>query len=148
MLGSFYHPSRVLIDPDTLRTLPRRHFVNGLAEAIKAGLIGDPAILDLFEQPDVSAHVEEIIFRSLQVKKAVVSRTKKNRTCAGSSFWAYPRARHRERVRPQGSAARGMRRAGDAAHAEDDALRQRVEKIYVSLGLRTGWIMTRKRCIR
>ena len=50
IVGSFYHPSAVLIDPDTLQTLPKRHFANGLVEAVKAGLIYDASILPLFEE--------------------------------------------------------------------------------------------------
>ena len=37
------------MDFDALATLSRRHFVNGLAEAIKAGLIADPELFALFE---------------------------------------------------------------------------------------------------
>ena len=139
VLGSFYHPSRVLIDPDTLRTLPRRHFVNGLAEAIKAGLIGDPAILDLFEQPDVSAHVEEIIFRSLQVKKAVVEQDEKEQNLRRILNFGHTLGHGIESVYGLKDLLHGECVAlGMLPMLEDDALRQRVEKIYVSLGLRTG----------
>jgi 3-dehydroquinate synthase len=41
LLGSFYNPKLVLIDPMFLNTLPKLEYANGLAEMIKAGLIGD-----------------------------------------------------------------------------------------------------------
>ena len=41
-VGAFWQPRKVLIDLDVLATLPRRHYINGLAEALKAGLIYDP----------------------------------------------------------------------------------------------------------
>lgn len=41
MIGAFYQPSCVVIDLDTLVTLPHRHYVAGLAEVIKYGLIVD-----------------------------------------------------------------------------------------------------------
>ncbi|MCD8562001.1 MAG: 3-dehydroquinate synthase [Acholeplasmataceae bacterium] len=41
LIGSFYNPRAVFIDPSLLDTLPHRDYVNGLAEMIKAGLIGD-----------------------------------------------------------------------------------------------------------
>ena len=36
-VGSFYHPEIVFVDTETLRTLEKRHFYNGLVEALKAG---------------------------------------------------------------------------------------------------------------
>lgn len=41
MLGAFYQPQSVLIDIDTLNTLPDRELASGLAEVIKYGLIRD-----------------------------------------------------------------------------------------------------------
>ena len=41
IVGAFYQPKAVFIDTDTLLTLPKRHFYNGLVEALKAGLIYD-----------------------------------------------------------------------------------------------------------
>ena len=72
IVGEFWQPRAVLIDPDTLATLPRRQFHNGLAEAVKAGLIADPALFELFETGDIDADIETIIYRSLLVKKKIV----------------------------------------------------------------------------
>lgn len=72
IVGAFWQPKVVVADPDTLATLPRRQFINGLAEAVKAGLICDPALFELFETGDVDAEIETIIYRSLLVKKAIV----------------------------------------------------------------------------
>ena len=72
IVGAFWQPCVVLIDPDTLDTLPRRQYVNGLAEALKAGIIADPELFALFEKGHVEDNIEEIIYRSLQVKKRVV----------------------------------------------------------------------------
>lgn len=41
MIGAFYQPQAVLIDTNTLHTLPAREFSAGLAEVVKYGLIGD-----------------------------------------------------------------------------------------------------------
>lgn len=79
VLGTFYHPEHVMIDLNTLKTLPTRHFYNGLVEAVKEGLIADPNLFALFEKADVNfdpndmnSDLEEIITRSLIVKKNVV----------------------------------------------------------------------------
>lgn len=71
-IGAFHQPRLVLVDTAQLRTLPPRHFRNGLVEAVKAGLIGDPALFELFEREDWESHIEEIIRRSLEVKRRVV----------------------------------------------------------------------------
>ena len=46
LIGAFHQPTLVLMDPDTLATLPKREFRAGMAEVIKYGILGDP---DLFE---------------------------------------------------------------------------------------------------
>lgn len=71
-MGAFWQPKVVLIDPETLATLPRRQYINGLAEAVKAGLIADPELFELFENGDVDKDIETIIYRSLLVKKKIV----------------------------------------------------------------------------
>lgn len=69
-VGAFYQPKMVLIDPLVLNTLPKRHFYNGLVEAVKAGLIQDEELFTLFERDELD--IEQIIYRSLLVKKHVV----------------------------------------------------------------------------
>ena len=71
-IGAFWQPDMVLVDPDTLSTLSRRHFHNGLAEAVKEGLIKDPVLFSLFERDDYEQHIDEIIMRCLNIKKEVV----------------------------------------------------------------------------
>lgn len=77
VVGTFYHPEVVLIDLNTLQTLPKRHYYNGLVEAVKAGMIADPEIFRLFEEEDIDQSLEEIITRSLLVKKHVVEQDEK-----------------------------------------------------------------------
>ncbi|WP_258341741.1 sedoheptulose 7-phosphate cyclase [Saccharopolyspora gregorii] len=48
-LGSYYAPEVALIDPEFLRTVPKRHIANGLAEIVKMALIKDAALFDLLE---------------------------------------------------------------------------------------------------
>lgn len=74
IVGAFWQPRLVVIDPDTLSTLPRRHFINGLAESVKMSLTSDAELFELFEQADVDAEIENIIYRSLLIKKNVVEK--------------------------------------------------------------------------
>ena len=74
LVGAFYPPRRVLIDPDTLRTLPKRQLSNGLAEAVKMSLTHDADLFSLFETQDpfAEAVLDTIIERALRIKRAVV----------------------------------------------------------------------------
>ena len=73
IVGAFYQPAAVLIDPETLDTLPRRQLLSGLAEAAKMALTGDADLFSLIEgSTDLKADLPEIIRRCLLYKKAVV----------------------------------------------------------------------------
>lgn len=77
IVGAFYQPKGVIIDPDLLNSLPERQFNNGLAEAIKMSLTSDAELFDLIEKDDVRENIEEIIIRSLNIKKTVVEADEK-----------------------------------------------------------------------
>src|SRR5271163_775100 len=50
LLGTFYQPRAVLVDPEVLATLPSREYHAGLYESLKCGIIGDPGLFKLFEE--------------------------------------------------------------------------------------------------
>ena len=77
IVGAFYQPKRVLIDPDLLQTLPPRQISNGLAEAIKVALTSDEELFGIIEREDIQSHLDEIIVRALMVKKDVVEQDEK-----------------------------------------------------------------------
>ena len=72
IVGAFYQPKGVIIDPDLLKTLPKRQLLSGLAEAIKMSLTSDKELFELIEGGNTEENIEEIITRSLLIKKAVV----------------------------------------------------------------------------
>jgi len=49
LVGAFYAPAAVVVDLDTLDTLPRNEILAGFAEIVKCGFIGEPEILDIVE---------------------------------------------------------------------------------------------------
>ena len=77
IVGAFYPPKGVLIDPDTLKTLPKRQQSNGLAEALKMAATSDATLFDIFENDDIDANIDMIIERSLRIKKDVVEKDEK-----------------------------------------------------------------------
>ena len=72
IVGSFWQPKLVIVDPSTLATLPRRQYINGLAESVKARLLADPVLFAIFEKGDIDEQIGEIIYRSLRFKKSIV----------------------------------------------------------------------------
>lgn len=71
VVGAFYQPKRVLVDVNTLKTLPQKQISAGLAESVKMALTSDSELFSVFEN-NTTLDVEEIITRSLIIKKKVV----------------------------------------------------------------------------
>jgi 3-dehydroquinate synthase len=79
LIGAFHQPAGVLIDVETLKTLPREELTNGLAECVKHAVIRDASMLDFLERnvegilgndPDV---MTELIAINVAIKAAVVT---------------------------------------------------------------------------
>ena len=77
IVGAFYQPKKVLIDPDLLSTLSKRQLSNGLAEALKMSLTSDEGLFEIFENGDPFSEIDTVICRSLLIKKAVVEKDEK-----------------------------------------------------------------------
>ncbi len=85
LIGAFHQPQLVLIDTDTLATLPDRELKAGLAEVIKHGIISDAdffawleANMDALLSRDADA-LSHVIHRSCEIKAAVVSEDEKEK---------------------------------------------------------------------
>lgn len=76
LVGSFYHPAAVFIDPEFLKTLNKRFLHDGLAEVIKYGCISDKSIIDKLlsyrDDNELLEHIEDIIYNCCSIKKLVV----------------------------------------------------------------------------
>lgn len=72
LIGSFYSPSKVIIDTTFLEKLSDRDLSAGMAEVIKCGFISDYKILNLV-QDDVLDY-SQLIYRAIKVKANVVSK--------------------------------------------------------------------------
>lgn len=79
LVGSFHAPAAVIIDLDTLETLPRNELLAGYGEVVKCGFIADERILELLETEIESAtdigtaQFQELIERCVAIKARVVS---------------------------------------------------------------------------
>ncbi len=82
LVGSFYQPRLVLLDPDTLHTLPDRFFADGMGEVIKYGCIRDAALFYLLNanpgREGLKPHMENIIARCIAIKADIVARDERD----------------------------------------------------------------------
>jgi 3-dehydroquinate synthase len=80
LVGAFHQPRAVVIDPLVLLTLPRREFNSGVYEAIKYGVIQNPALFHLVDQKHTRfpererTRLEEMIMECVRIKADIVSR--------------------------------------------------------------------------
>lgn len=72
IVGAFWQPRGVLIDPDTLDTLPPRLRAEGMAEYVKMALSFDQAMFEALEGEDPWQDTEKALCNALTLKKMVV----------------------------------------------------------------------------
>ena len=82
LVGSFYQPKAVFIDPDVLNTLPEKFYKDGMAEVIKYGCIKDRdffyMLKSLQSREEVMNNIEDILYKCCYIKKSVVERDEKD----------------------------------------------------------------------
>ncbi len=75
LAGAFWQPSAVLFDPDVLDTLSYDLKLDGIAEAVKAGIIGDPGIITAVSgdiPADDAGFLTDLAAMAVEVKRKVV----------------------------------------------------------------------------
>jgi len=149
LIGAFYQPHAVAIDPSVLATLPRREFRAGLYEVIKYGMTSSPALFDRVARESraifgkKSQVLAEVIAESCRIKASVVSADEREAGprrilnfghTAGHALEAvtkYRRYRHGEAV-AYGMLVAAELACGRGALAERD--RQALADLIASLG--------------
>ena len=72
LVGAFHQPSLVLIDPDTLATLPPLFFSDGMGEAVKYGCIRSRELFDRIGDADAREDMETMIAQCVDIKRVTV----------------------------------------------------------------------------
>jgi 3-dehydroquinate synthase len=144
LVGTFYPPKLVIVDPGVLATLPDRDFRGGLAEVIKYGVIADAKLFSFLERnmdallrrnPTALLH---IIRRSIEIKAEVVTRDEKESNLRetlnfGHTFGhALESATHYERFQHGEAVAWGMMCAALLGH---EAINMPAEAVSRIVGL-------------
>ncbi len=77
LLGAVHQPALVLVDVDTLKTLPPREFNQGFAEIIKHAVIADPTLFDMLAKFD-RANLASLVARNIEIKAGIVARDERD----------------------------------------------------------------------
>jgi len=79
LIGAFYQPKAVYIDPEFLKTLPPREFAAGVAEIVKMAVMFDKAYFEFLQAADLSNEetLKEAIRKSVELKAWVVNQDEK-----------------------------------------------------------------------
>lgn len=75
LVGSFKQPKLVICDSDTLETLSEKFLSDGMAEAVKYGMIRDEKLFDLIalhNLENISEVMDDIVYRCIDIKREVV----------------------------------------------------------------------------
>lgn len=80
LVGSFYHPERVIIDPLLLKSLPDKYLTGGLGEVIKYACIKDESLFNKLTASKNYIHenTEELIYTCLNIKKELVEKDERD----------------------------------------------------------------------
>ncbi|MDO4499834.1 MAG: 3-dehydroquinate synthase [Erysipelotrichaceae bacterium] len=140
IVGAFYQPKRVLIDPETLKTLNSRQLNEGLAEAIKTGLIGDEELFRIFEEDNALERLDEVIIRSLKFKKYVVENDEKEMGLRKVLNYGHTLGHAVESAVGLGELLHGeCVGLGMLMISKDEALKERIKKVLEKYNLPTSY---------
>ena len=79
IVGAFYQPKAVVIDPEVLSTLDDRQFACGMAEAVKMFATFDAEAFEYVEREGRDADIDRVIVRALEIKRNVVQQDEKEK---------------------------------------------------------------------
>lgn len=85
MLGTFYQPQKIILEPEFLQTLPKKELLNGIAETIKHACIADKKLFEFLEKNHKKILAKDphtlnkLIEQSSAVKKKIVKKDEKEK---------------------------------------------------------------------
>ncbi len=72
LVGAFWQPILVLIDSETLNTLPEKFYTDGLGEVVKYGCIRDKQLFERLENQNAKDCIDDVIETCVTIKRDVV----------------------------------------------------------------------------
>lgn len=137
IVGAFYQPKRVLIDPDLLKTLDKRQMSAGLVEGLKMSLTSNKELFKIFEENDLVDYLDTIIIESLKIKKHVVEQDEKEQGLRKILNFGHTLGHGIESELEHKGFYHGECVAMGMLPMCDDSLKNRVAQVLNKLGLKT-----------
>lgn len=148
LAGAFWQPKLVLMDPETLNTLPDATFADGMAEVIKYGCILDGAFFDFLSarpsREEIMAEIEHVLYTCCNLKRIVVEEDERDTgkrmllNFGHTLGHAYEKAGHYEKWTHGQAVAAGMVRAaklGETLGITPAGTADRIAALLTPLGL-------------
>lgn len=140
IVGSFYRPRAVLIDTDTLKTLPRRILASGVAESIKMAICRNSEFFGYLEENDFTEdNAEYIITESLKIKIDVVEKDEHESGLRKILNFGHTLGHGIEAVEGLGGLYHGECVALGMLPLTDESVKERLKKALGRHGLPTVW---------
>ncbi len=146
IVGAFYQPKKVLIDPDVFKTLPKRQISNGLSEAVKMSLTFDKELFEYFEKGVDNNDLTEIIYKSLDIKRKVVEADEKENGLRKVLNFGHTLG-HGIEVSSGGKLLHGESVALGMLRMCSDHVRERLTKVLKMLNLPTEFDFDREKAL-
>ena len=137
MIGAFYQPKRVLIDPEVLETLPDRQVANGMAEAVKMAVCFDAEGFALAEGYRIGDRPDRLIENALRIKKRVVEEDVKEQGLRRALNFGHTLGHGIESLHAENGLYHGECVALGMLPMCSDAVRPRLKTVLERLGLPT-----------
>ena len=137
IVGAFYQPKRVLIDPEVLETLPDRQVANGMAEAVKMAVCFDAEGFALAEGYRIGARPDRLIENALRIKKRVVEEDVKEQGLRRALNFGHTLGHGIESLHAENGLYHGECVALGMLPMCSDAVRPRLKTVLERLGLPT-----------
>ena len=137
IVGAFYQPKRVLIDPEVLETLPDRQIANGMAEAVKMAVCFDADGFALAENYRIGDRPDRLIENALRIKKRVVEEDVKEQGLRRALNFGHTLGHGIESLHAENGLYHGECVALGMLPMCSDAVRPRLKAVLERLGLPT-----------
>lgn len=134
IVGAFYQPKKVLIDPDVLDTLSPRMISNGIAEAIKMSITFDKKVFEDIEAQDEITDFTPIIANAIKTKAMVVEQDEKENGLRKVLNFGHTIG-HGIEVASEGALYHGESVGLGMLCMCDDAVRERIEGVLKKLNM-------------
>ena len=144
LCGAFHQPALVIIDPDTLDTLPAKFFTDGMGEAVKYGCIKSPELFARIENEHVRDFLDDMIYECVDIKRQVVENDEKEKGermllnfghTLGHALEKYYNFTHLTHGQAVGIGMALIARAGEQNGITAPGTARRIEEVLRRLGL-------------